>query len=112
VSALFLLDRPQEATAKHNGEMLQRAISDMPNLLKFLAFRQFEYLTREESEEDDEDPNFVDPPSLDSLSLHNDLLVGFNGRCNKVADSCYCWWVGGTLSVCIVAFPFRVIYSH
>jgi hypothetical protein len=25
--------------------------------------------------------------------------VGFNGRWNKKADTCYCWWVGGALSV-------------
>lgn len=27
--------------------------------------------------------------------------VGFNGRWNKKADTCYCWWVGGTLEVCL-----------
>lgn len=26
--------------------------------------------------------------------------VGVNGRCNKVADTCYTFWVGGTLGVC------------
>lgn len=25
--------------------------------------------------------------------------VGFDGRCNKPADTCYTFWVGGTLSV-------------
>ena len=25
--------------------------------------------------------------------------VGVNGRCNKVADTCYTFWVGGTLGV-------------
>lgn len=25
--------------------------------------------------------------------------MGFNGRCNKVADTCYFWWVGGALSI-------------
>ena len=25
--------------------------------------------------------------------------AGFNGRCNKVADTCYSWWVGGSLGV-------------
>lgn len=28
--------------------------------------------------------------------------IGFNGRWNKKADTCYCWWVGGTLAV---SFP-------
>jgi len=26
--------------------------------------------------------------------------VGVNGRCHKVADTCYTFWVGGTLGVC------------
>ena len=25
--------------------------------------------------------------------------AGLNGRCNKVADTCYSWWAGGSLSV-------------
>lgn len=34
------------------------------------------------------------------MTLSDQLqYVGFNGRCNKIADTCYCWWVGGTLSV-------------
>ncbi len=27
------------------------------------------------------------------------LYVGVNGRCNKVADTCYTFWVGGSLGV-------------
>lgn len=34
----------------------------------------------------------------DTLDLH---WVGFNGRTNKVADTCYAFWVGGTLGVSI-----------
>ena len=26
-------------------------------------------------------------------------IHGINGRCNKVADTCYSWWVGGTLGI-------------
>lgn len=27
--------------------------------------------------------------------------VGYNGRWNKKADTCYCWWTGGTLEVSV-----------
>jgi geranylgeranyl transferase type-1 subunit beta len=27
--------------------------------------------------------------------------VGFNGRCNKNVDTCYCFWVGASLEVCL-----------
>ena len=33
-------------------------------------------------------------PSPDQM-----LHVGVNGRCNKVADTCYTFWVGGSLGV-------------
>ena len=32
-------------------------------------------------------------------SSHDLQWAGFNGRCNKVADTCYAFWVGGTLGV-------------
>ena len=37
-------------------------------------------------------------PTLES-HMQDLSSAGFNGRCNKVADTCYAWWVGGTLSV-------------
>ena len=29
----------------------------------------------------------------------NQIAAGFNGRCNKVADTCYAFWVGASLAV-------------
>lgn len=37
-------------------------------------------------------------PSLDVV-LEELLWAGFNGRCNKTADTCYSFWNGGTLAV-------------
>jgi len=97
VSALNLLDRPLDASVPNSSTLLNQAIPNMPHLIRFLAFRQFTYLPREDDEDDEQ--NFFQPPSLASLSLSDGHLVGFNGRCNKVADTCYCWWVAGTLKV-------------
>ena len=33
------------------------------------------------------------------VSMYERQWVGVNGRCNKVADTCYSFWVGGTLGV-------------
>ncbi|MCJ1405034.1 hypothetical protein MMC11_008260 [Xylographa trunciseda] len=33
------------------------------------------------------------------IDLGDLLWVGFNGRCNKIADTCYSWWAGGTLAM-------------
>lgn len=38
------------------------------------------------------------------------LWAGFNGRCNKVADTCYSFWVGGTLSVTSLPLPLSPSY--
>ncbi len=106
ISALYLLDRPLDAADfPPPGAILRSAIPDMPGLLKFLACRQFEYL--ESEDEDDADNNFVEPPSLEDLRLDDDTLVGFNGRWNKPADTCYCWWVGGSLAVRLLLSPPR-----
>ena len=36
---------------------------------------------------------------LPEVSQYERQWVGVNGRCNKVADTCYSFWVGGTLGV-------------
>lgn len=40
-----------------------------------------------------------EPPALTHLSLEDPEHVGCNGRCNKRADTCYCFWVGASLMV-------------
>ncbi|KAL2757221.1 hypothetical protein ACRALDRAFT_2099553 [Sodiomyces alcalophilus JCM 7366] len=107
VGALYMLGRPFAKDAKHqNNDVLDRGIPHRDALIKFLVDRQFAFLETSqegdevESDDDDDSVNFALPQSLEDLSLEeNTQFVGFNGRCNKVADTCYCWWVGGTLSV-------------
>ena len=36
---------------------------------------------------------------LPSTSLEQIKDAGFSGRCSKIADTCYSFWVGGTLAV-------------
>ncbi|OHE93266.1 prenyltransferase and squalene oxidase [Colletotrichum orchidophilum] len=101
VSALALLDRPPDQSATlHTSQTLKQGVPDISLLVKFLAYRQFEYLDKEDDSDDTDHANFALPESLSELTLDPRLrCVGFNGRCNKVADTCYCWWVGGTLQM-------------
>lgn len=77
----------------------------MPGLLHWLASRQFIYLEPpppppgQDPDDDDEDyqVNFLLPTSL-APSDDSETYVGLNGRCNKCADTCYYWWVGGALA--------------
>lgn len=93
---------------------MQDGVPDMPALIRFLVGRQLAYVDppegeEEEDEEDDPDTaNCVEQGlgGLGGMCEH----VGFNGRWNKRADTCYCWWVGGTLKVCPFPLLFRPSY--
>ena len=118
VAALALLNRPvegstsgseagdQQTPSPHDtqGGLLQEGMGDIPRFISFLVSRQFAYLEAQEkeAEEDDEDPETANF-QMASLSLseprEDTKHIGFNGRCNKVADTCYTWWVLGSLSI-------------
>lgn len=79
VAALSLLD-DASAPASDPAHYLRAGIPDIPALVRFLSSRQLAYPS---AEDDDDDV----------------AATGFNGRANKAADSCYTWWVAGTLSI-------------
>ncbi|KAI6777871.1 farnesyltransferase geranylgeranyltransferase type-1 subunit alpha [Emericellopsis cladophorae] len=101
VAALSLLDRPLRSSDGTSHEAVLRGTSNRDHLLKFLADRQFVYLAQDEEEEgvshDAAEENFI-MAQLNSLNIDDSCEYGgFNGRCNKKADTCYCWWAMGTL---------------
>ncbi|KAI3393127.1 hypothetical protein diail_4695 [Diaporthe ilicicola] len=126
LAALALLDRPVEGSSSSTpgseakgraqtpstpyhtrSKSLQEGIADMPAFISFLVSRQFAYLEKQEQkagEDPDEDPDTANfqmaSLSLSEPDVQGDTKhVGFNGRCNKVADTCYTWWVLGSLSI-------------
>lgn len=73
---------------------MDRGIADRTKLLKFLAHRQFKYLSNTEAIASDEgkSENHLEA-KLGDLSLDGErAYTGFNGRWNKKADTCYTWW--------------------
>lgn len=46
-------------------------------------------------------PTIPQSPPLPEPPLDEWQFAGFNGRCNKVCDTCYSFWVGGNLAVSI-----------
>lgn len=118
VAALAVLDRPLEGGASGSEadghqppyphhtkrKLLQEGIGDIPGFISFLVSRQFAYLEAQEkkAEENDEDPETANF-QMAGLSLSEPdedfRHIGYNGRCNKVADTCYTWWVLGSLSI-------------
>ncbi|KAI9158055.1 Geranylgeranyl transferase type-1 subunit beta [Paramyrothecium foliicola] len=98
VAALAMLDRQTSASPHDASSAISRGIADRQGLLRFLALRQFAHLQDKEDEADDDDENFIEAKlGDDHLAEGRCRHVGFNGRCNKKADTCYCWWVGGAL---------------
>ena len=88
-------------------------------LVKWVLERQTTYIEEPDEYEEGEDDNIgpeqssfrsetasnsISPESVDTpyqAHVAEDLAtVGFNGRPNKVADTCYCWWNLGSLAVC------------
>ncbi|KAJ5992932.1 Terpenoid cyclases/protein prenyltransferase alpha-alpha toroid [Penicillium sp. IBT 35674x] len=97
--------------------MLSPGSEKFEMLLSWLASRQTGELGEEEEEdvEDDEtgisvpatqptesvtrslEEKIVALPGLTALSTESIPCAGFNGRCNKFADTCYSFWNGATL---------------
>ena len=81
------------------------------SLTRWLVARQTSELGDEEDalEEDDNNDNAHIPlstvkadcvlPNLPTPSTESVAWAGFNGRCNKYADTCYSFWNGATLTV-------------
>ncbi|KHN96019.1 geranylgeranyl transferase type I beta subunit [Metarhizium album ARSEF 1941] len=100
VAALYMLDRPASSTVPHRSEAAHEGVPDRDALIHFLVHRQFNYLAKQEEEEsDDGDANYVQARLGDLSLTDRGPHVGFNGRWNKKADTCYCWWVSGTLAM-------------
>ena len=96
IAALSLLERPLAESSEHPPPVLEKGIPSLPSLLRFLVGRQLAYVDPPDSEDDEDEDEVEGSEELGADSEH----VGFNGRWNKRVDTCYCWWVGGTLKVC------------
>ncbi|KAK7727663.1 geranylgeranyl transferase type-1 subunit beta [Botryosphaeria dothidea] len=116
IGALALLGRlPSNAGSRVSDAPLV-GLSDPELTARWLVARQTLALDDEELMEtsDGDEPAAAKTPidAPRAVKLHSlpsligeaggaDFLqwAGFNGRCNKVADTCYAWWVGGSLSM-------------
>ena len=86
-------------TTKKAVPAIKAGIANHDRLVSFLAHRQFEYLASQEAQADGDDENLIQS-RLGHFSRTDECAhVGYNGRCNKKADTCYCWWVSGALAV-------------
>ncbi|KAF2090626.1 geranylgeranyl transferas-like protein type i beta subunit [Saccharata proteae CBS 121410] len=123
IGALSFLNRlPPNITASHtNNTTPLPGIPDPALLTRWLVMRQTATLDEEDAsdtyaDETDSAVTCHDAHSYvklqqfpsqkgemsfrDRPTTHFELQwAGFNGRCNKIADTCYAWWVEGSLSM-------------
>ncbi|KAH8693595.1 putative geranylgeranyl transferase beta subunit [Talaromyces proteolyticus] len=114
IGALSFLKRAGE-TEEDIG-ILSLQSDQFNSLLKWLVSRQTTELEEPEESDEEEQPSSEPPdsstgPILDisnGVSSLPDLVppnaealawAGFSGRCNKLADTCYCFWVTGALDI-------------
>jgi geranylgeranyl transferase type-1 subunit beta len=120
IAALYFLDRMPLPEAQHPDNVL-RGITDVSRTLKWLASRQTATLDDDDgidtlNDETDTSETCHDAHSFIKLSSfvskqgelsvkggpdpHFELQwIGVNGRCNKVADTCYAYWVSAPLKL-------------
>lgn len=98
LGALSLLDR----LAPNKG-----GISSHENLIRWLVSRQMPLEHRDGYNEEDYEALAIES-TTDEGGGNNDvelgsdgipIWAGFNGRCNKRGDTCYSFWVGGSLDL-------------
>jgi geranylgeranyl transferase type-1 subunit beta len=109
VGALAFLERGNGGEMR--GELWERYKGriDLEACVKWMLQRQTTYIEDEEEGDSDSNddspahnPQFHPPPKIEPPDNSTTPLpphAGFNGRTNKIADTCYSYWNVGALSV-------------
>ena len=110
IASLSLLNRLPGSSDINEDPEKSSGLTNLSATIRWLVSRQLQYENMDEDSED-EDAQFQKrpdalagiyaniEPSLDNLSIQENMFIGFNGRTNKRADTCYAFWVGGSLAV-------------
>ncbi|GAW23082.1 hypothetical protein ANO14919_126320 [Xylariales sp. No.14919] len=96
VAALALLDASDPDSSATPNRYIHAGIPSIPALVHFLVSRQFAYLDPSDDGKEEEEHYYDTALSPDNTIP---LMAGFNGRLNKLPDTCYTWWNSGALSL-------------
>ncbi|RFU26714.1 hypothetical protein B7463_g9622, partial [Scytalidium lignicola] len=99
IGALSLLDRLPSSREIQTAASL----TDVPALICWLVSRQVEFLPSDnhDGHNDYSHPNLRHGKAEDNgdSDSPDQMCVGFNGRCNKLPDTCYGFWVSASLDM-------------
>ena len=99
IAALSFLGRlPNSTASKSKG---QPGLTNVAETTRWLVSRQMSYQAEVEDSDDEAEDTKDDPESTEPAVEAEDF-VGFNGRCNKMVDTCYAFWVGASLDVSLL----------
>jgi len=107
---------PIQSNSSQQSDHTVRGLSNLPLTLRWLVSRQttvieqFEETSDAADDETEETAAPSDDRSFIKLKSHppnegvpqeraDSCWVGVNGRCNKIGDTCYAYWVGTPLSI-------------
>ncbi|KAE8452101.1 hypothetical protein EG329_001568 [Mollisiaceae sp. DMI_Dod_QoI] len=96
IAALKLLNRLSES----RDSQLVSGLTDVPSTIRWLVSRQIGYTAEQDKEEEEHLPQVkLQGVYMEEVIPVDESFVGFNGRCNKRADTCYAFWVGAALNM-------------
>jgi geranylgeranyl transferase type-1 subunit beta len=115
IASLSLLDRlpkPTSGTETSESEKTSAGLTNLPETLRWLVLRQSAY-TDGDGEEEEEEQRDSEQTAPDHFFVPDadPTFVGFNGRCNKRADTCYTFWVGASLNVSLQLHAYRTTFQ-
>lgn len=82
-------------------------VSSHDNIIRWLVSRQVPFQAKDGYSEDDyedlvtsgTEEEKIEGEKVELGSDGKPVWAGFNGRCNKLGDTCYSYWVGGSLDI-------------
>ncbi|KAF8863348.1 terpenoid cyclases/Protein prenyltransferase [Acephala macrosclerotiorum] len=75
-------------------------LTNVSSTIRWLVSRQMGYTAEEDEEEEEPTPQVkLQGVYTEEEAPQDEQFVGFNGRCNKRADTCYAFWVGAALNM-------------
>lgn len=77
----------------------RHGLTSVSDTTRWLVSRQMSYQEEDESDDEAEERNEETPAPPEPAAVESEDFVGFNGRCNKMVDTCYAFWVGASLDV-------------
>ncbi|TAQ90498.1 hypothetical protein B7494_g1197 [Chlorociboria aeruginascens] len=98
----------------NSSETILPGLTNLPATIRWLVSRQIDYSDGTDENTVEEDPstvqmkemvgiykysNIQNASELADIIPHDPEFIGFNGRCNKRADTCYSFWVAASLSI-------------